>query len=160
MLKLCAIVSMLIFLVEPAALEAATSVFKCSKNGSVTYQSDPCPTEGTRRVPTVDQLNAERQKRLREAASNAPSSTASSSNGNFSSSPVAISAALPLGDKERQGSSSAVPVSPSPLYKCDGRIHCSQMTSCSEAKYFLSNCPGVKMDGDGDGIPCEDQWCR
>lgn len=45
-------------------------------------------------------------------------------------------------------------------FQCDGRKHCSQMTSCAEAKYFLSNCPGVKMDGDHDGIPCEDQLCR
>jgi hypothetical protein len=45
-------------------------------------------------------------------------------------------------------------------YKCDGRIYCSQMTSCAEAKFFLQNCPGVKMDGDNDGIPCEKQWCH
>ena len=44
-------------------------------------------------------------------------------------------------------------------YHCDGRIYCSQMTSCEEATYFLRNCPGVKMDGEGDGIPCERQWC-
>ncbi|OYU00625.1 MAG: hypothetical protein CFE40_01445 [Burkholderiales bacterium PBB1] len=43
---------------------------------------------------------------------------------------------------------------------CDGRKHCSQMRSCPEAKYFLANCPGVKMDGDNDGIPCEEQWCQ
>jgi hypothetical protein len=34
------------------------------------------------------------------------------------------------------------------------------MTSCAEAKQFLAICPGVKMDGDSDGIPCEEQWCR
>ena len=45
-------------------------------------------------------------------------------------------------------------------YKCDGKIYCSQMTSCAEAKFFLQNCPGVKMDGDNDGIPCEKQWCN
>jgi hypothetical protein len=45
-------------------------------------------------------------------------------------------------------------------YKCDGRIYCSQMTSCEEATFFLKNCPGVKMDGNNDGIPCEKQWCR
>ncbi|MBN1600603.1 MAG: excalibur calcium-binding domain-containing protein [Chitinispirillaceae bacterium] len=44
-----------------------------------------------------------------------------------------------------------------PKYRCDGRIHCSQMTSCEEAKFFLRNCPGVKMDGDHDGIHCEEQ---
>jgi Excalibur calcium-binding domain len=46
------------------------------------------------------------------------------------------------------------------LYKCDGRIYCSQMTSCAEATYFLQNCPGTKMDGNNDGIPCEKQWCK
>lgn len=45
-------------------------------------------------------------------------------------------------------------------FKCDGRTHCSQMTSCEEATYFLRNCPGTKMDGDGDGIPCERQLCQ
>ncbi|MEZ5531312.1 MAG: excalibur calcium-binding domain-containing protein [Steroidobacteraceae bacterium] len=44
-------------------------------------------------------------------------------------------------------------------FSCDGRIYCSQMTSCAEAEYFLENCPGVKMDGGGDGVPCERQWC-
>jgi cold shock CspA family protein len=44
-------------------------------------------------------------------------------------------------------------------FSCDGRTHCSQMTSCSEAAYFLKNCPDTKMDGNNDGIPCEQQWC-
>ncbi len=44
-------------------------------------------------------------------------------------------------------------------FQCDGRQHCSEMTSCREAKLFLKNCPGMKMDGDGDGIPCEQQLC-
>jgi hypothetical protein len=29
------------------------------------------------------------------------------------------------------------------------------MGSCSEAKLFLKNCPGMEMHGDGDGVPCE-----
>ena len=44
-------------------------------------------------------------------------------------------------------------------YRCDGRTHCSQMSSCAEATYFLKNCPGVQMDGNNDGVPCEQQWC-
>lgn len=44
-------------------------------------------------------------------------------------------------------------------FKCDGRQHCSQMTSCAEAMHFNDNCPGTKMDSDGDGLPCERQWC-
>lgn len=44
-------------------------------------------------------------------------------------------------------------------FRCDGRTMCSQMTSCREAKLFLQNCPGTQMDGNGDGVPCEQQWC-
>ena len=44
-------------------------------------------------------------------------------------------------------------------FRCRGKKHCSQMTSCDEATFYLRNCPGTKMDGDGDGIPCESQWC-
>lgn len=45
-------------------------------------------------------------------------------------------------------------------FSCDGRTYCSQMTSCEEATFFLRNCPGVKMDGNNDGVPCEQQWCE
>ncbi|WP_416376596.1 excalibur calcium-binding domain-containing protein [Marinobacter sp. LV10R520-4] len=45
-------------------------------------------------------------------------------------------------------------------FSCDGRTYCSQMTSCSEATYFLRSCPNTKMDGNNDGVPCERQWCR
>ena len=44
-------------------------------------------------------------------------------------------------------------------FRCDGRTTCSQMTSCTEAKWFINNCPGTMMDGNHDGTPCEQQWC-
>jgi cold shock CspA family protein len=50
-------------------------------------------------------------------------------------------------------------LAPSQAYICDGRTHCSQMTSCAEATFFLRNCPNVQMDGNNDGVPCEQQWC-
>ncbi len=40
-------------------------------------------------------------------------------------------------------------------FSCDGRQHCSQMSSREEAEYFIQNCPNTKMDGDNDGVPCE-----
>ncbi|WP_419571371.1 excalibur calcium-binding domain-containing protein [Rheinheimera sp.] len=55
----------------------------------------------------------------------------------------------------------ALPQSPiktttqSDRFVCDGRQYCSQMRSRAEAEYFLRNCPNTKMDGDRDGIPCE-----
>ncbi len=42
-------------------------------------------------------------------------------------------------------------------YRCDGRRYCSQMRSCKEAKFFLKSCPGAAMDGDQNGVPCEQQ---
>ena len=47
----------------------------------------------------------------------------------------------------------------SSAFHCDGRTYCSQMTSCTEATFFLRNCPNVQMDGNNDGVPCEQQWC-
>lgn len=44
-------------------------------------------------------------------------------------------------------------------FSCDGRTMCPQMTSCAEATYFIQHCPGTKMDGNHDGVPCERQWC-
>jgi len=48
---------------------------------------------------------------------------------------------------------------PGQVFRCDGRAHCSQMTSCAEATWFINNCPGTQMDGNGDGVPCKQQWC-
>ncbi len=54
-----------------------------------------------------------------------------------------------------------IPASPAAAVnlRCDGRTMCSQMTSCAEATWFLNNCPGTQMDGNHDGVPCEQQWC-
>jgi len=54
---------------------------------------------------------------------------------------------------------SPTPATAIPSFTCDGRQHCSQMRSCEEATYFVRHCPNTKMDGDGDGVPCESQWC-
>lgn len=45
-------------------------------------------------------------------------------------------------------------------FTCQGKTHCSQMTSCEEATFYLRNCPGQQTDGNGDGEPCESQWCN
>ena len=125
---------------------AGDQIFKCVVNGSVTFQSTPCPVEKPAHHPSKDELNAERKKRLAEAAATAasnPRSTAPSVSPTSSPEPTAP----------------PQPPNRAPSYRCDGRLHCSQMRSCTEAKYFLANCPGVKMDGNHDGIPCEQQWC-
>ncbi len=43
-------------------------------------------------------------------------------------------------------------------FQCEGKTWCSDMSSYEEAVFYLRNCPGTKVDGDGDGIPCERQF--
>jgi len=45
-------------------------------------------------------------------------------------------------------------------FSCEGKQYCSEMISCKEARFYLKNCPNVKIDGDNDGIPCESQLCN
>lgn len=42
-------------------------------------------------------------------------------------------------------------------FTCQGKQYCREMSSCAEASFYLSNCPNMKIDGDHDGIPCEQQ---
>lgn len=65
---------------------------------------------------------------------------------------------LPLQSGEVAGSRFVAPKITPPentKFRCDGRQHCSEMTSREEAEFFIRNCPNTKMDGDNDGIPCE-----
>ncbi len=43
-------------------------------------------------------------------------------------------------------------------FQCEGKVWCTQMSSYDEALFYIRNCPGTNMDGDGDGIPCERQF--
>lgn len=45
-------------------------------------------------------------------------------------------------------------------YSCEGKTYCSEMKSCGEALFYQENCSATEMDGDRDGIPCEQQWCN
>jgi hypothetical protein len=60
--------------------------------------------------------------------------------------------------KQRDNAPTATAAAPA-ASRCDGRTHCSHMRSCEEAKYFIQHCPNTQMDGDRDGVPCEEQWC-
>ena len=114
-----------------AQVEAAP-MNKCVVNGTVTYQQAPCPSYAIRKESTLEELNAAEKKRQAAAASAAVASP-------------------------KEGAPRPAVLSGS--FNCDGRRYCSQMSSCEEAKYFLANCPGAKLDGDRNGIPCEKQWC-
>ncbi|GLS95311.1 hypothetical protein GCM10007918_26030 [Piscinibacter gummiphilus] len=112
----------------------AAPLHKCVVNGTVTYQQAPCASTQPRKEPTLEELNAAEKKKRAAAASAAT--------GAGTRTPSAPATAATSG-----------------RFSCDGRQYCSQMRSCDEAKYFLANCPDPRMDGDRDGIPCEEQWC-
>lgn len=42
-----------------------------------------------------------------------------------------------------------------PAVRCGSKTICRQMTSCLEARAYLSQCRGSGLDADGDGHPCE-----
>jgi endonuclease YncB( thermonuclease family) len=44
-------------------------------------------------------------------------------------------------------------------FSCGSKRFCSQMTSCAEAQFHLRQCGLSRLDGDGDGVPCE-SLCR
>jgi hypothetical protein len=149
MLKTCFLAiafSSLLVALAPAAT-AAPAYNKCIIGGTTTYQREACPSGEARKDPTVEQLNAERKKQQQQRLQ--------ADKGNS-----VVAAPERVSEQAQAGSVDKPPAAPAQPYRCDGRTRCTQMTSCAEAKYFLSHCPGVKMDGDGDGVPCEEQWCN
>jgi hypothetical protein len=62
------------------------------------------------------------------------------------------------GTESTSGTTTQTPIDTT-NFSCTGKTTCSAMTSCAEAKYYLNKCPFQNIDGDSDGIPCEDQWC-
>lgn len=40
-------------------------------------------------------------------------------------------------------------------FTCGGKRFCRQMTSCAEARFYLTQCGVRRLDRDGDGRPCE-----
>lgn len=147
-LRAGAAVALAATLLFTAADVAAAPLNKCLIDGTVTLQQAPCPSTEARVQPTLEELNAaEKKKRAAAAAARAQAASAAT--------PQAQEPAA----KPAVGAAPAAPAAPS-SFRCDGRTRCPQMRSCAEAKYFLAHCPGVQMDGDGDGIPCEQQWCK
>ena len=40
-------------------------------------------------------------------------------------------------------------------YVCGTKTKCGEMSTCAEARYFLTTCGLTRLDADHDGIPCE-----
>lgn len=139
----------------------AQTLHKCVQGGQVTYQQTPCPGTGPAR--SLERDRAEAESRHRETRPVAPraAAAAAGASGAPAGRPPATAAAPAINPPPTAAgtATSSLPTAPS-RWRCDGRRHCSQMSSCEEAKFFLANCPGVEMDGNHDGVPCEKQWCR
>jgi len=48
---------------------------------------------------------------------------------------------------------------PDQKFHCSAKRKCGEMTSCAEARFYLEECGIRRLDGDGDGVPCE-SLCR
>ena len=40
-------------------------------------------------------------------------------------------------------------------FECGTKRYCREMVSCEEARFYLTHCRAARLDGDGDGRPCE-----
>ena len=48
---------------------------------------------------------------------------------------------------------------PDQTFSCRTKRKCGEMVSCEEARFYLEACGLMRLDGDGDGVPCE-SLCR
>lgn len=68
-----------------------------------------------------------------------------------SSQPAAISEPVRLYDEPRSYSRRRQ----SSSFSCGDKRTCGEMDSCAEANHYLNVCGRSRLDGDGDGVPCE-----
>ena len=60
----------------------------------------------------------------------------------------------------RHGGNAAARSEPAPVPtewagRCGAKRTCAEMTSCAEARFYLTQCGLSRLDGDKDGVPCE-----
>ncbi|MBW2724921.1 MAG: thermonuclease family protein [Deltaproteobacteria bacterium] len=74
---------------------------------------------------------------------------------------------LPLAERDapwvwrhrRRGPNASEPEAGPPDTVCGEKRTCKEMVNCAEAHFYLLECGLTRLDGDGDGIPCESK-CR
>jgi len=59
------------------------------------------------------------------------------------------------GGLTRQLQPSRVEPAPGGGFTCGAKRYCREMASCEEARFYLERCGLRRLDGDGDGVPCE-----
>jgi endonuclease YncB( thermonuclease family) len=63
------------------------------------------------------------------------------------------------GGSRRSSAAARSAAVPAATRACGMKAKCGQMSSCEEARYHLRECGHSRLDGDGDGVPCE-KLCR
>lgn len=63
---------------------------------------------------------------------------------------IMSSCALNAAEKQKKE-----PKQKSERFSCNGKDKCKEMSTCSEAKFYLNECGVRKLDRDKDGVPCE-----
>jgi endonuclease YncB( thermonuclease family) len=56
---------------------------------------------------------------------------------------------------EHRAPSVRPPTAKTPIRDCALPRSCREMTSCEEARFHFEQCGWTRLDGDGDGVPCE-----
>src|SRR5262245_57401377 len=59
------------------------------------------------------------------------------------------------GEKTRQLPPPGARSTPGSEPSCGAKRYCREMSSCTEARFYLERCGLKRLDGDGDGVPCE-----
>lgn len=61
--------------------------------------------------------------------------------------------------RQPPGATLPAPSADSGAFACGHKRTCKAMTGCAEARFYLTVCGLSRLDGDGDGMPCE-ALCR
>lgn len=59
------------------------------------------------------------------------------------------------GANEKGGAAGPATETNSKGFTCGSKRYCKEMTTCEEARFYLTQCGLSRLDGDGDGVPCE-----
>ena len=73
--------------------------------------------------------------------------------------PMSASAPAPAPASPAARAPTAATTTTSGGFTCAGKRYCREMTSCEEAKFYLTQCGVGSLDGNHDGVPCA-KLCR